>query len=942
MSTLPYAPTWVGSAFPSSDLVYMVRPSYSDPSSSELIAINTSATLSSANLSLNTITSPLPFAKGGQDAVIIPAMDDNENLLVLTGDCLNGTDGAILWQFVPDKNSGGSWRQVQLTRNDATASRVTAGANHLAAAFMFSGTTETTAELHVFGGMCPNATASTPTDWVRNAVYSDSLLDMRPDQESLSSATTTPYELGISLSRGPPVAEAGFTITPLEPTLSEANDNQSRSQNQNFVFVGGHTQQAFINMSQVALYSLPEETWSFIPVTLPSGQPNTDLAAREAPSIDSRSGHSAVLAPDGKKVVVFGGWVGDVTNMADPQLVILELGQGYGGDGDWHWTIPSPAGSGPAINMGIYGHGATMLAGDVMLIIGGYQIPPSGSTRRKRASLMPNTDQYFLNTTSNAWIPKYTNPKLSSMNTSTDVGNPNSDLRAERAGLGVGLTLGILAVIAIVILYFWYSRRLRRRREARAEELRRLATSAQRHHFSDHSRNNSNIQPEMTAVDWAADWRPGVGVHVQGSRETLTGNVSHEQPEAERTGMLFEIPSPTRGLRRSLHSRGSYQPTPRYDEGRRGVGLGTIHPIDEREEYDQAPSDEKQADFDNDIVRQQGYDFLNNAPVLDPFRDPEQDSRTPSPQSPQEREAEIRGWVNDWTAAEAIMASGGRVSPEKTDRTSSTLSEQSAHSYQSARSLMSHSSMQQSLGTISRTLSQRSAQLFSNTPYRLPNAAPQDFQRRGSARSQYSADHRRSRSLNLSSGQQIYTGHPSSSTGQRAQQQTLHEDDLLLGDHDTPRESSPSKVQRRTRGWIGSFRRSFVGAERNSSSSPDQHEASLSSPTEDQDSKDGLPRRATSTGGMFWQKRQGEKDWQDGDRDHIDGSVAKEQSCRKEGHDEDWDVESAVEKRVVQVMFTVPKEKLRVVNRGPDEEADSMLSSRNDEASNDIGDGVLG
>jgi hypothetical protein len=40
--------------------------------------------------------------------------------------------------------------------------------------------------------------------------------------------------------------------------------------------------------------------------------------------------------------------------------------------------------------------------------------------------------------------------------------------------------------------------------------------------------------------------------------------------------------------------------------------------------------------------------------------------------------------------------------------------------------------------------------------------------------------------------------------------------------------------------------------------------------------------------------------------------------------EEDWDVEAAVERRVVQVMFTVPKSKLRVVNA--DVDRNSLLS----------------
>jgi hypothetical protein len=45
---------------------------------------------------------------------------------------------------------------------------------------------------------------------------------------------------------------------------------------------------------------------------------------------------------------------------------------------------------------------------------------------------------------------------------------------------------------------------------------------------------------------------------------------------------------------------------------------------------------------------------------------------------------------------------------------------------------------------------------------------------------------------------------------------------------------------------------------------------------------------------------------------------------RMEEDEEDWDIEKAIERRVVQVMFTVPKEKLRVVNT--DVEADDGKS----------------
>jgi hypothetical protein len=42
--------------------------------------------------------------------------------------------------------------------------------------------------------------------------------------------------------------------------------------------------------------------------------------------------------------------------------------------------------------------------------------------------------------------------------------------------------------------------------------------------------------------------------------------------------------------------------------------------------------------------------------------------------------------------------------------------------------------------------------------------------------------------------------------------------------------------------------------------------------------------------------------------------------------DDEWDIERAVENRVVQVMFTVPKEKLRVVNHDFEEERSEVGS----------------
>ena len=142
-------------------------------------------------------------------------------------------------------------------------------------------------------------------------------------------------------------------------------------------------------------------------------------------------------------------------------------------------------------------------------------------------------------------------------------------------------------------------------------------------------------------------------------------------------------------------------------------------------------------------MQRDGHNALSHGPVFDPFQDPTGGSRTPSPQSPQDREHEIRNWVSDWTVANAMMHSQvGRHSPEKNDRTSSTLSDQSS------RSGLSSHSIQNSVGNMSRSLSQRSAALFSTTGYRSTNdTTPSDHLQSASQRD--GPQHRRSRSLSL-------------------------------------------------------------------------------------------------------------------------------------------------------------------------------------------------
>lgn len=960
---LPYNPT---RAFQSpnhaGELVYVFQPTSISSSSFRLSSLNTTTTLNAWDLPYKTISISLPFLTGGGDGVAFtPIIDEWGHISVYAGKCADNGRAGQLWRFTQDNrtsNGDGNWAKESLSIPDAAGNGGLAGPNYLSTGVAFLSTVgegKDSPGLYIFGGLCPTAIGSSD-GWASSAQYSNSMLKLTPaitSSTSSASSASSAYKLGITAGRGPPIPEAGYSITGLNPSFSNSSNGVKHRQ-QNFVLLGGHTQQAFINTSQVAVFSLPEESWSFQDVALPS--PTTN--------IDPRSGHTAVLTPDGERLVVFGGWVGDVGTPAEPQLVVLELGEGYGGSGNWSWTIPTQTGSGLDKGTGFYGHGAVMLPGDVMMVVGGYSISASSKSQTKRTDISLNTHNLFYNVTSNSWLSTYTKPPPTPPPSGSIKANTDGLTTSKRVGIGAGLALGLAAIVGAGLVWFWLSRRSQRRREAREKELRELALGAQRFHSSGLGLGGIDGRGgEKSAMDWMGEQqrvhRNAYGVPRNGGFGEGPGWKEYGGTEAERTGLLVEIPSPTRGLRRSLHSRGAYQQASRFDDPRRSLVVSSIHPIEERDEHEIDTIEPVAVETETPQDRS-ARDIVSSAPHLDPFGDPAPlgshpvPSRTPSPlSSARERELEVQNWVSDWTAADALLHHTGRTSPDKADRTSSTLSELST------RSGLSAHSVQRSTGTISRSLSQRSGAFFSTNPFstatNTTNSSP-TFDRPSSAaggrRSPTASyprpDYRRSRSLTLVSRHSHNLSDTSDPAAATTFPQLQTEGEALLGgrpDWASTLPESPTKPRSRATGWMGSMRRALIGGgsgERSHSASPDNGPRSASSsPTkhhrgqsQDGDGDAGLPRRAASAGAMLWRRRQGARDWDvEGRGGGPDaGGSHEERGADGEcaGAEEEWDVEAAVERRVVQVMFTVPKEKLRVVNG----EVDRLSVS-------DVGDAVV-
>lgn len=648
---LPYNPTSVFLSPIDPNIVYIVQPpSIGDVGTGKnggLAKLNISETIQSSDVEALFIDNMLPLGTGGTQGGGTNAysawITPDGAVGLYAGNCdpadtAEPTTGSSLWIHKAEEESedAGSWAQFadEITPSkELAASGLKWDASYLASTFYFSPTVPGDAKsgsIYTFGGMCPWR-GSTGQG---KANYTNAMLKMSPGSKDkiydMAHAGTTSLK---------PVPEAGSTITGLSPTISNSTAGKV-SQAQAYVLIGGHTQGAFIGMSQVAVFSLPQEVWTFQAVEAASEYNTTEPVAPagsddgrelkvskrqkrdgEWKSVpDSRSGHTAVLSSDGSKIIVLGGWVGNLETPAEPQLAVLHLGSGFGGEGEWRWEIPTAKGIAFIEGDGIFGHGAVMLPGDILMIAGGHRIVSSSNTITKREE-GSGMSAMFLNTTSMSFLDTYVNPAYAAPQIEDPqapgyIGGSQASAHdnSKKVGIGAGVGVGVLAILGAIAIYFWYRRKLNRRHTTtREKDLAQLSQSA---HWDPNSAEKMQQRISSGSIAYGqAAYGPGNGnglgdmgyaapgaaygpIEYQGydHGHIDDSSISYVQPLQRNH---FQIPRKPPNAR---NGRGYYQPAPpqatnnpysSFDFGAgthsRTNSLGTagaIHPIYEQDEDD--------------------------------------------------------------------------------------------------------------------------------------------------------------------------------------------------------------------------------------------------------------------------------------------------------------------------------------------------------------------
>ncbi|EGS21923.1 uncharacterized protein CTHT_0037970 [Thermochaetoides thermophila DSM 1495] len=998
--TLPYVPTTIllptkdqipiGGKAKGPEVAYIFAPGTEDNGEEvEFLKVNLTSKLKADNLAPTRVTKSLPFvSKGSINQAFAPLILENGTLAIVKGDCSSSSTTPELWKYNPlDPKAEWTHQQITIPHSFSYDNGFPA---HLGAAFSFSpqlAPSLSSPEIYLYAGMCPNETAKAlpSSSWQSAATYSNAMIRLSPVTSPSSSAVeeyapsvVTPPNASKNNGGGfTPLPEAGFSLTQLTPSLIKLGDGTVTQQTRHLL-LGGHTAEAFVNMSTAALFSLPDETWRYVSIAgpIPSGG---EVLLGE---VESRSGHTAVLSEDGKKIVVFGGWVGDIYTAAQPQLVVLEVG--VGGDG-WVWEVPAVSNG---FQGGVFGHGAAVLPGNVMMVYGGYEI---GEERRVRKRGVEQGVMFF-NITAMKWQAEYINPLQQPLNPKQDPSNnPSSNPTPEDTSgsinhkrdlaLGLGIALGVLflSIVAFFVIRSLLQRR--KRRAARDAAIRSLSQGFNGSLPRGLSDDDAMLEQDGGDLSFPWPWNGdtarawytgGEDPYASGSR-----SLGYESLRRGKLGSSLYMPPPppaSSGNGRPRAARGLFHPGPGggYDFSPlgRSRGIEPIYEADEEDEYDEkglkketlaekhplSPTNEEETEDDDPFVTPSTATSPTTSllvprtvsPVTPSNKSLEEQAQTqpqPQPQAQvqsrregQQQDPDVRGWVSDVDATETelvrrLSQSGSRpgaplrrvstksasgkapATPKaESDRTGSDLSEKSAFSF--AKSSDEHTQSGSSSSSSSRILSK----------LRLPSDAKGDSNpslssSNSSAGASFSTakSHLRDFATLRAEGPRLLLGRgldDSSDSSSSDEEDDLEREVEETEDGYVQVPGSPSKSKPRRRSWLGSLRRVFSGGSASMPSAPGE------SVSKDKNAHVG---EGTSTnydlegvvGSALLQRRR--QAWLGYGFETEDGT----------GDDDDG-VERAVEGRLVQVMFTVPKERLRVVNADIEKEEEAVLVNADD------------
>ncbi|TLD27004.1 hypothetical protein PspLS_04695 [Pyricularia sp. CBS 133598] len=960
-SALPYVPTTIllpgssGFSLPaqrSQDKVaYIFRPT--SESSVDLLALDISSTLSASSLRLETLTSGLPFLKeANKTTTFTPSLLSNRTVAAYVGDCASQSGAPAVWTApLPDSAS----RNAELTwdydgaPDDTGAAFVHSckGPMFLGGAMSFSAQLSPTISppsVYYYGGMCP-FTNQSGTDWTKSAAYSNHVL-------KLGLPADNAFNISPIVTTGrSPGAQAGFTLTSLTPSISNRGDVVT--QQLDSVMLGGHSALGYINMGEAAIWSVPQETWKLIKLQQPNAG-RTELAVKknELPDqVESRSGHTTVLSADGSKLVVLGGWVGDIKRAALPQLAILEVGADFT---EWKWKIPVEQPQGQAI----FGHGAAVLPGNIMMVYGGYSIAPeaqdlASSRLKPRQAGASGEIPMFFNISSMTWSNEYTNPERPAG--SGDGASSAHEARKSNLGLSLGLGLGLalgLMALAVAAYFLWRKRQRNRRRDSAVRALAQDASMflPQSDMLERDDASFSRGWNSAQAYEW---YTGGADPFQRAARTRLTSSsVGYESLRGASDPEGFSASAQKVVTRKPVGSRSLgghvYMPPP-LDLSPRSRGATEMNVIHEADEEVEAPNAEPPSTAA--VVVQTRPISQESDPFLTPteptgFNVAWRQEESPRSSTGPGYTPDVQQWVQDAEEIDAEVTAripSLRSMPHTTTVTTSVPLQDSRPS--------SRSPTQRSL--LSRALDGGKEAPPANL---AEQGAVQSLSRSGSIRSppdhtcgvtgalvgNSNEEKSQDRSSGESSGEVVYKTANSSFSALQAEGPALlagssvaaasinsNQRRSLIGgtspsqdddDYDF-QQGSPSKMKRRASwfglGTLGSLRRAVSSSGRRESSS-------------DAAARDGGGKTSSSecgvchdpghggTGTVSRRRRQGREAWEadtSGSGQYGGPSTPPRRlSYRLEEEEDDWDIERASERRSVQYAFTVPREPLRVVN----------------------------